>query len=117
MSTIDPVAARLVEITEQFDVVTRKVLERDASGAITGLHEARVNVPRLVADGMALMNANWRHHAANVDAQGRFEQLDAFRTFCAAAVEHVPAEAAGPLRERFRQATNAIRLHYDDPSA
>ena len=74
------------------------------------------NAPRLLEAGMAVMDATWSHHPATVDAQGRFEQLDAMRTFCVVAAKHVPEQAA-PMLERARQVTNTIRLYFDDPGA
>jgi hypothetical protein len=110
----DPIAARLCEITDELAATHRKVIERDETGSITGMLEVPTNVPRLVAAGIAVMDRAWSEGSG--DALGRFEQLDAMRTFAAAAAEHLPPQAA-PMRERYRQITNAIRLHYDDPSA
>jgi hypothetical protein len=115
MSTIDPLAARLYSLAEELSVTNRRVIQRDAAGQVQGVVDVPTNHARLLRDGFALMDGAWSHHPESVDAQGRFEQLDAMRTFVVAAAEHVPAASAPMMRERFRQITNAIRLHYDDP--
>jgi hypothetical protein len=115
MSTIDPVASRLYNIAQQLGTTNRRVVEHDEKGRITSVADVPTNVPRLVEDGIALMRGAWPHKPG-VDAQGRFEQLDAMRVFAAAVADHVPEQAAS-MREYHRQATNAIRLNYDDPRA